>query len=181
MCKEQYAKIIDKTVFPGIQGGPLMHVIAAKAVALKEALRPEFKKYQKQIVRNARVLAYEFNKKGYRVVAGGTDTHLLLIDLRNKQVTGLEAEKTLEKAGITVNKNSIPYDPLKPFVTSGIRLGSPTLTSRGMKEKEMRKIVRMIDEVISHRNDEKHINKIGKEVTAFCKKFPLYTKRLKGQ
>ncbi|MCK5534367.1 serine hydroxymethyltransferase, partial [bacterium] len=180
MCKNEFARAIDRAVFPGLQGGPLMHVIAAKAVVLGEALKPEFKQYQEQIVINAKVLAREFEEKGYRIVAGGTDTHLFLIDLRNKGLTGLEAEKILGKAEITVNKNGIPFDPLKPAVTSGIRLGTPTLTTRGMKEKEMKEVAAMMDEALIHGSDEECLNTIKTRVKALCEKFPIYMERLKN-
>ncbi|MFB0527304.1 MAG: serine hydroxymethyltransferase, partial [bacterium] len=153
MCKKRYASLIDRNIFPGIQGGPLMHVIAAKAVAFKEALTPGFREYQAQIVKNARALAEGLIRKGFKVVSGGTDTHLMLVDLRNKRLTGDIAEEVLDQAGITVNKNSIPHDPEKPFVTSGIRLGTPALTTRGMKEEDMEKIAGLISDAIDHRYD----------------------------
>jgi glycine hydroxymethyltransferase len=162
-----------KIIFPGTQGGPLMHVIAAKAVAFGEALKPSFKKYQEQVMKNARAFASALEKKGFRIVSGGTDSHLFLVDLQSKGLTGKEAEEALDKAGITVNKNTIPYDPQKPFVTSGIRIGTPAITTRGMKEKEMIKIADWIDRSIQNRTDEKELAKISKEVATFCKKFPL--------
>ncbi len=180
MCKNEFARMIDRAVFPGLQGGPLMHVIAAKAVVLGEALKPEFKQYQQQIVKNAKVLAEEFENKGYRIVSGGTDTHLFLIDLRNKDLTGLEAEKILGEVGITVNKNGIPFDPLKPAVTSGIRLGTPTLTTRGMKEEEMKEVAVMVDEAFIRREDKEYLNSIKKRVKILCDKFPIYIERLKN-
>ncbi|MCK4533162.1 serine hydroxymethyltransferase [bacterium] len=180
MCKNEFARMIDRAVFPGLQGGPLMHVIAAKAVVLGEALKPEFRQYQQQIVNNAKVLAGEFEKKGYRIVSGGTDTHLFLIDLRNKDLTGLEAEKILGEVGITVNKNGIPFDPLKPAVTSGIRLGTPTLTTRGMKEEEMKEVAVMVDEAFIRREDKEYLNSIKKRVKILCEKFPIYIERLKN-
>lgn len=176
LCKKEFAKEIDKAVFPGIQGGPLMHVIAAKAVAFKEAMTPEFKEYQKQIVLNAKAMAEELMKLGYRLVSGGTDNHLMLVDLRDKGITGKEAEKALEEAGITVNKNAIPFDPQPPTVTSGIRIGTPALTTRGMKEDEMRYIARLIHEVLSNFKDEKIKEKVKKEVEELCKQFPIYRK-----
>jgi len=181
MCKKKYASLIDRNIFPGIQGGPLMHVIAAKAVALKEALTPEFKEYQAQIVKNARALAAGLMRRGFKIVSGGTDTHLMLVDLRNKRLTGDVAEKVLDQAGITVNKNSIPYDPEKPFVTSGIRLGTPALTTRGMKEEDMEKIAELITDALDHRDDEEYLASLRKEVGKLTKKFPLYSERLKKE
>lgn len=174
LCRKDFARRIDMTVFPGLQGGPLMHVIAAKAVSFKEALLPEFKKYQVQIIKNARVLSEELSKRGYRIVAGGTDNHLFMVDLRGKNITGKEAAHLLDTVKITVNKNLIPYDPQPPMVTSGLRIGSPALTTRGMKEKEMRKIAALIDEAITNRSDEKALNDVRKKVTDITKKFPLY-------
>jgi len=179
MCKKRYASVIDRNIFPGIQGGPLMHVIAAKAVAFKEALTPGFKKYQAQIVKNARALAEGLIRKGFKIVSGGTDTHLMLVDLRNKRLTGDVAEEVLDKAGITVNKNSIPHDPEKPFVTSGIRLGTPALTTRGMKEEDMEKTAALISDALEHRYDEDYLASLKKEVRKLTRKFPLYKKRLK--
>ena len=179
MCKEKYASIIDKTVFPGTQGGPLMHVIAAKAVAFGEALKPEFKKYQFQILKNARKLSDSLQENGFKIVSGGTDSHLLLIDLSPKKVTGFEVEKALDKAGITVNKNSIPYDTQKPFITSGIRLGTPAVTTRGMKEKEMQLIADFISEAVKHKDSDTALKKIKEKVKSLCKKFPIYKNRLK--
>lgn len=179
MCKKRYASVIDRNIFPGIQGGPLMHVIAAKAVAFKEALTPGFKKYQAQIVRNARVLAEGLIRRGFKIVSGGTDTHLMLVDLRNKRLTGDVAEEVLDKAGITVNKNSIPHDPEKPFVTSGIRLGTPALTTRGMKEEDMEKTAALILDALEHRYDEDYLASLKKEVRKLTRKFPLYKKRLR--
>lgn len=171
---EEIAKKIDRTIFPGIQGGPLMHIIAAKAVAFKEALSPEFKEYQKQVVKNAKAIADELVAGGLRIVSGGTDNHLMLVDLRAKGVTGKLAEEVLEKAGITCNKNAIPNDPEKPFITSGIRLGSPAMTTRGMKEEEARQIARMIIKVLENVNNEDKIAEVRKEVLDLTKKFPLY-------
>jgi glycine hydroxymethyltransferase len=178
MCKAKYAKDLDREVMPGIQGGPLMHVIAAKAVAFKEALEPSFKEYQHQIVRNAKALAGEMANLGYHVVSGGTDTHLMLISLLEKNLTGQTVEKELEKAGITVNKNTIPFDPQKPFITSGIRMGTPALTTRGMKEPEMEKIAILIDKVISNIGNAKIYAEVKEEVLKLCQKFPLYKERL---
>jgi len=179
MCKKRYASVIDRNIFPGIQGGPLMHVIAAKAVAFKEALTPGFRKYQAQIIKNARALAEGLIRKGFKIVSGGTDTHLMLVDLRNKRLTGDMAEEVLDKAGITVNKNSIPHDPEKPFVTSGIRLGTPALTTRGMKEEDMEKTAALISDALEHRYDEDYLASLKKEVRKLTRKFPLYKKRLK--
>lgn len=171
---EEIAKKIDKTIFPGIQGEPLVHIIAAKAVAFKEALQPEYKEYQKQVRKNAKAMADELVKGGLRIVSGGTDNHLMLVDLRQKNVTGKAAEEALEKAGITCNKNAIPNDPEKPFITSGVRLGTPAITARGMKEEEAREIARMIVKVLENINDEEKIAEVKKEVIELTKKFPLY-------
>jgi len=173
MCKEKYAKDIDTAVFPGTQGGPLMHVICAKAVALGEALKPEFKEYQKQVIKNAKHLADELKTHGLRIVSGGTDNHLMLVDLRSKNVTGKDAANTLHTAGITVNKNLIPFDPQSAFTTSGIRIGTPAVTTRGMKEQEMTNIAELIVKVISHIQDEALIKSVRKDVEKLCKKFPL--------
>ncbi len=174
MCRKEFAKKIDMEIFPGIQGGPLMHVVAAKAVCFKEALKPEFKKYQRQIVKNAKVFSAELSKLGYRMVSGGTDTHLFLVDLSNKGMSGKDAASVLDRAGITVNKNLIPFDTKPPFVTSGIRIGTPAVTTRGMKEQEMVKIARLIDTVLSDPASEKNIQAVRKEVSALVKRFPLY-------
>ena len=174
MCHEEFAQLIDKTVFPGIQGGPLMHVIAAKAVAFKEALTPQFKEYQKAIIDNAATMANTLVKNGFRLVSGGTDNHLMLVDLRNKSVTGKDAEAALEKAGITVNKNMSPFDPEKPFVASGIRIGTPAITTRGMGGSEMEHIGEMITKVIENRDDQQVIAQVRREVEELCTKFPLY-------
>lgn len=172
MCKEQYAKAIDKAVFPGMQGGPLMHVIAAKAVAFKEALSPEFKEYQRQVVKNAAVMADEFTKCGVRLVSGGTDNHLMLVDLRDKNMTGKELEKMLDEVNITVNKNTIPFEETSPFVTSGIRLGTPSITSRGFTEEDARTIARLITKIIDER--EAAFETVRAEVKKLCDKHPLY-------
>ena len=172
MCKEQWGKAIDKAVFPGTQGGPLMHIIAAKAVAFKEALSPEFKVYQKQIVNNAAAMADEFKKLGVKMVSGGTDNHLILLNLSDKGITGKELEKRLDEVLITVNKNAVPFDTQKPFVTSGIRVGTPAMTSRGMKENEARTIARLIARVIEER--EGAFEYVTAEVAKLCKSFPLY-------
>lgn len=174
LCKQEYAKAIDKAIFPGIQGGPLMHVIAAKAVAFKEALDPSFKEYQGQIIKNAAVLAEELMKRGFRLVSGGTDNHLMLLDLRNKDITGKDAENLLDDAGVTVNKNTIPFDPQSPFVTSGLRIGTPAVTARGMKEEDMKKIAEIIDLVITNKNDETSIEKARRLVDDLTASYPLY-------
>jgi len=176
-CKEQFAKALDKIVFPGIQGGPLMHVIAAKAVCFQEALQPAFKEYQQQIVSNAKALCETIASRGFRIVSGGTDNHLMLVDVFSKNVTGKQAEKSLERAGITVNKNAIPFDPNPPMVASGIRVGTPAVTTRGMKEPEMRKIGGWIAEVLSDLENEALLARIRKEVTALTEEFPLYEGR----
>ena len=174
LCKQKYAAAIDKSVFPGIQGGPLMHVIAAKAVALKEALTPEFKEYQEQVVKNAKALAGALTKRNFNLVSGGTDNHLMLVDLRNKEVTGKQAEKTLDKVGVTVNKNTIPFDPQGPSITSGIRIGTPAATSRGMKEEAMEKVAEIIDISLAHSEDEVYLAKAKNMVRELCNEHPLY-------
>ena len=178
MCKEKYAKELDKVVMPGIQGGPLMHVIAAKAVAFKEALKPEFKEYQRQIVKNAKTLAEELKRYGYHVVSEGTDTHLLLLSFIERGLTGKEIEKALELSGITVNKNTVPFDPQTPFVTSGIRIGTPAVTTRGMKEQQMKKIAKFIDQVISNLGNQSVYLETERQVLKLCQEFPLYQERL---
>ncbi len=172
MCKEQYAKAIDKAVFPGSQGGPLMHVIAAKAVAFKEALSPEFEEYQKQIVKNAAAMAKRFLENGIKLVSGGTDNHLMLIDLRGNGLTGKELEALLDRAHITANKNSVPFETASPFITSGLRVGTPAMTSRGMGEKEAALIADLITEIIQKREDA--VEKVAKTVRELTVKFPLY-------
>ena len=174
LSKGAYARSIDRTNFPGNQGGPLMHAIAGKAVCFKEALSPKFKEYQVQVLKNARKLARELQGRGYRIVSGGTDCHLLSLDLRAKNITGLEAEKALDKAGITVNKNTIPFDPQKPMVTSGIRIGSPAVTTRGMKEKQMVLIAGLLDDAIAHKSDDKALKGIKEQVKKLCDGFPMY-------
>ncbi len=174
MCKEEFAKKINSEVFPGIQGGPLMHVIAGKAVAFQEALQPEFITYQEDVVKNAKRLSEELLERGYRLVSGGTDNHLLLVDLSDKGITGKDAEKCLDKAGITVNKNLIPFDEKSPFVTSGIRLGTPAATTRGMGENEMARIAEFMDKAMAACEDEEKLAAIHEEVTEFLKAFPLY-------
>jgi glycine hydroxymethyltransferase len=171
LCQEEYAQKIDKTIFPGIQGGPLMHVIAAKAVCFKQAMTAEFQEYQKQVIKNAKELANQLIKLGYNLVSGGTDNHLILVDLRNKGITGKQAEKALEEAGITVNKNAIPFDPQKPMITSGIRIGTPAVTTRGMKEKEMAVIAKMMDKVLSNTENQQVKEEIKIEVENINKKF----------
>ena len=174
LCKESLAKAINSAVFPGVQGGPLMHVIAAKAVCFGEALTPQFKAYQHQVVLNAKALAAALKKLGYRLVAGGTDCHVMCLDLRSKNLTGKVAEAALDKAGITANKNTIPFDPEKPFVTSGLRIGTPAVTTRGMKEADMEKVAELIDRAITHHTDEAYLSVEAKEVEKFLEDFPLY-------
>lgn len=174
MCKEQYAKALNKAIFPGLQGGPLMHIIAAKAVAFKEALQPEFKDYQKRVIENAQALAKALIAKGFRLVSGGTDNHLMLVDLRSKNITGKAAEKALDKAGITANKNTIPNDPASPFVTSGLRLGTPAVTTRGMTPDVMKNIAEFIDRAVSDPENEENLAKIKSDVLEVCNNFPFY-------
>ena len=179
MCREKFGKDIDMQVFPGLQGGPLMHVVAAKAVCFKEASRPEFKTYQKRILKNAKAFSDEMAKLGYRIVAGGTDTHLFLVDLSDKNITGKDAAGVLDKAGITVNKNMIPYDKKPAYVASGIRIGTPAVTTRGMNEAEMRHIARLIDRVLREPASEKAAKAVKGEVARLVKKFPLYKELIK--
>ena len=175
LCRDaEFGKQFNKAIFPGIQGGPLMHVIAAKAVAFKEALSDEFKVYQQQVLDNAKALADELVKKGFRIVSGGTDNHLMLVDLRSKNITGKEAQFLLDEIGITANRNTIPFEPLSPFVTSGIRLGTPALTTRGLKEEDIREVADIIADVIENREDSAVIEEAKAKVQAICKKFPLY-------
>ncbi|WP_317302373.1 serine hydroxymethyltransferase [Acidaminococcus timonensis] len=174
LCPEKYAKQVDKAVFPGTQGGPLMHIIAAKAVALGEALKPEFKEYQKQIIKNAAAMADELTKQGLRLVSGGTDNHLVLVDTRSKNLTGKDAEHMLDAIGITCNKNTIPNDPESPFVTSGIRLGAPAATTRGFKEDDFREAARIIGLVLSNPGREEAQKEAAGRVAALCEKYPLY-------
>ena len=174
LSREENGKKINSTIFPGIQGGPLMHIIAAKAVAFGEALRPEFREYQQQVVANARVLADELVAGGYDLVSGGTDNHLVLMDLTSKNITGKDAELALDKAGITVNKNTVPFETRSPFVTSGIRLGTPALTIRGMREAEIKKIAAWIMASLENINNETVLNEISKEIAAFAGDFPLF-------
>jgi glycine hydroxymethyltransferase len=174
LCKEQHVAAINKAMFPGTQGGPLEHVIAAKAVALKEALDPSFKVYSRQIVANAQALAKALMSRGYQLVSGGTDNHLMLVDLRNKNLTGKVAEKALDVAGITVNKNTVPKETQSPFVTSGIRIGTPAVTTRGMKEPEMEQIAALIDRVLMAPDDAALAGRVKDEVRALAGRFPLY-------
>jgi len=174
LCKEKYAKDVNKKIFPGIQGGPLMHVIAAKAVAFKEALVPNFISYQKQVISNAKHLSEYLASAGFKIVSGGTDTHLILVDLSNKNITGKAAEEALDLAGITVNKNTVPFETRSPFVTSGIRIGTPALTTRGMKNREMGMIADMIVQTMEHIDEPVFHNKTRKNIREFCEQFPLY-------
>jgi glycine hydroxymethyltransferase len=178
MCKEQFAKDLDRNLFPGIQGGPLVHIIAAKAVSFKEALQPEFKAYQQQILRNAKALAQAIGEAGFRIVSGGTDNHVFLIDVFSKGVTGKDAEKALEAALITVNKNTIPFDTNPPLKASGIRVGSPALTTRGMGEVEMFQIARMVADVLQSPEDESARRRVKEQVKELTARFPLYVNRL---
>ncbi|AGL03841.1 serine hydroxymethyltransferase [Desulfoscipio gibsoniae] len=174
LSKEKYGAALDKAVFPGIQGGPLMHVIAAKAVAFGEALQPGFKEYQQQIVKNARALAEALSQRGFELISGGTDNHMILVDLRNKQVTGREAEQTLDEVGVTVNKNAIPFDPQPPMTTSGIRVGTPAVTTRGLKEAEMAEVAEIIHLALSFGGDEGRRAQAGAMAADLCRRFPLY-------
>lgn len=179
LCTEEWAKKINSNIFPGIQGGPLMHVIAAKAVAFKEALLPEFKEYAAQVVKNAQALAGGLVEKGYKLVSGGTDNHLMLVDFTGTEITGKVAERALEDAGITVNKNAVPDDPRSPFVTSGIRIGTPATTTRGLKEPEMLQVAEWIDRALQNIDNGAELAKIRAEVKELCLRFPLYAHRLK--
>ena len=178
MCQAPYAKILNSRVFPGMQGGPLMHIIAAKAVALKEALSPEFADYQRRILKNAQAMAAQLMDEGFRLVSGGTDNHLMLVDLTSKGVTGKDAQEALDRASITVNKNGIPFDTQGPMVTSGIRIGTPALTTRGMAEEEMRLIASLIADVIRNISDEQKIQAVAGKVKELCARFPLYAARI---
>jgi glycine hydroxymethyltransferase len=180
-CQKEFASAIDRAIFPGIQGGPLLHVIAAKAVALREAMTREFVDYQKQVVKNAKVLGESLRSRGYRLVSGGTDNHLLLVDLRKAGITGKEAEKILDEVGITVNKNTIPFDEEKPAVTSGIRIGTPACTTRGMKEREMEIIAECMDKALRGRDDSRILNQVKSQVRELCQKFPLYPEITNGE
>jgi glycine hydroxymethyltransferase len=178
LCREPFAKTLNSNIFPGIQGGPLMHVIAAKAVAFKEALQPEFKVYARQVVNNARALAEGLVERGYNLVSGGTDNHLMLVDLSGTELTGKLAEETLEHAGITVNKNAVPFDTRSPFVTSGFRIGTPATTTRGLKEAEMKQVAGWIDRALNNVGQHDELTRIRGEVRELCKQFPLYPQRL---
>ena len=173
MCEEKFAKQIDSTMFPGVQGGPLMHVIAAKAVCFHEALQPQFREYQRQVVLNAKALAAGLAKHGYRIVSGGTDNHLMLVDLRPKDLNGKEAQETLDRAGITVNKNAIPFDTSSPFKPGGIRVGTPAVTTRGMEEEEMLEIADLMAEALTNRTDESALDRVREKVRELTRKFPL--------
>jgi glycine hydroxymethyltransferase len=181
LCRGEYAKTLNSNIFPGIQGGPLMHVIAAKAVSFKEALTPEFKVYQEQIVKNARTLAAELLERGFRLVSGGTDNHLMLVDLSATELTGKVAEEALDKAGITVNKNTVPYETRSPFVTSGFRIGTPAATTHGLKEAEMKEVAGFIEEVLANVNNEARLAEIKERVNAMMRCFPLYAHRLRKE
>ena len=170
----EFGQQFNKAIFPGIQGGPLMHVIAAKAVALHEALQPAFKEYARQVVKNAKTLAAALQEKGFRIVSGGTDNHLMLVDLRSKNITGKEAQNLLDGVGITANRNTIPFEPLSPFVTSGLRLGSPALTTRGFKEEDMKEVAAIIALVLDNPEDEAAKEQAVGRVDALCRKYPLY-------
>lgn len=174
MCKAEHAKAVDKIIFPGLQGGPLMHVIAAKAVAFKEALSPSFKRYQQQVIANARALAQGLVDRGYKIVSGGTDTHLFLVNLTNKGITGKEADAALDAAGIIVNKNAVPYDEKPPSVASGIRLGTPIVSTRGMREADMKEIVALIDRVLQHRHDATVLEEVRAQAKVLCNRFPIF-------
>jgi glycine hydroxymethyltransferase len=178
LCREQYAKEIDKSLFPGVQGGPLMHIIAAKAVCFKEAMEPSFVAYQKQTLANAQALARSLTSHGYRLVSGGTDNHLMLVDVFSKGVTGKVAEASLGKAGITVNKNAIPFDQNPPMVASGIRVGTPALTTRGMRETEMEQIAALMARVLAAPDDDRVLGMVKTEVEQLCRRFPLYDSQL---
>jgi glycine hydroxymethyltransferase len=174
LCKEKYAKEINRAVFPGIQGGPLMHIIAGKAVAFKEALEPNFKLYSEQVVKNAKFMAQKLSEKGYRIISGGTDNHLFLVDVKKKGLTGKEAERILDEVGITVNKNTIPFETESPFITSGIRIGTPAVTTRGMKENEMAIIADIIGNVLEDTNNGSIYKESQQQINALCREFPLY-------
>ncbi|HAU31433.1 MAG: Serine hydroxymethyltransferase [Desulfotomaculum sp. 46_296] len=176
LCREEFATKINRALFPGIQGGPLMHVIAAKAVALWEAMQPEFVTYQRQVVKNARSLAEALLQKGFNLVGGGTDTHLILVDLRSKDITGAQAEEVLDRVGITVNKNAIPFDPRPPAIASGIRIGTPAVTTRGLDETDMQQVAEVISQAINNRDDEEKLRQCSEVVRDLCIKYPLYEK-----
>lgn len=172
--RKMMSELIDSMVIPGIQGGPLMHVIAAKAVAFGENLQPQYQTYAEQIIKNAHTLASSLTRRGYNIISGGTDNHLMLIDLRNKNLNGKESQEALDLAGITVNKNAVPFDDKSPLITSGIRIGTPAITTRGMKEPEMEIIAEFIDRVLNNRTDNKLLKQVSEEVKTFCEGFPLY-------
>ncbi len=180
LCKQSFAKEIDKLTFPGTQGGPLVHTIAAKAVCFKEAMEPSFKEYQTQVAANAKALANAISREGFRIVAGGTDNHVFLVEVHSRGITGSDAEKALDRAGITVNKNSIPFDPLPPMKGGGIRLGSPSVTTRGMKEQEMGSIAKWVAEILLHVGDTAVEQRVRKEVADLAARFPIYQSRLRG-
>ena len=180
LCREEHAKALDSRVFPGMQGGPLMHVVAAKAVALKEAATEEFAAYQRQIVANAKALADALTARGFRLVSGGTDNHVMLLDLRDSETTGKLAQETLERAGITANRNTVPFDRRSPFVTSGVRIGTPAVTTRGMKEPEMRVIAELIQRALAKVGDERGLDAVAAQVRALCERFPVYRRNGDG-
>jgi glycine hydroxymethyltransferase len=180
LCRSAFAKEIDRLTFPGTQGGPLVHTIAAKAVCLKEAMEPSFQEYQKQVVANAKAMAAAVAKQGFRLVSGGTDNHLFLIEVHSRGITGSDAEKALDRAGITVNKNAIPFDPLPPLKAGGIRLGSPSVTTRGMKEPEMELIGGWIGEILNHMGDSALEQRVRQQVVELAARFPIYESRLRG-
>jgi glycine hydroxymethyltransferase len=174
LCKEKYAKDLDRAAFPGVQGGPLVHIIAAKAVAFLEALQPEFKEYQTQIVKNAKALAAAVAETGFRIVSGGTDNHLFMTDVFSKGITGKDGQNMLEAANITVNKNTIPFDTQKPMVASGIRIGTPAITTRGLREPEMKTVANLIARVLDSKGDDAVIQEVKRDVKALCDRFPIY-------
>jgi glycine hydroxymethyltransferase len=180
LCREKYAKDVDRNLFPGGQGGPLMHIIAAKAVCLKEAMEPEFREYQKQIVANAKALAAGLTKRGFRIISGGTDNHLFLLEIHSRGITGTQAQPAFDRAGITINKNAIPFDPLPPMKAGGLRMGTPAVTTRGMREPEMEKIAGWIAEILEHLGDPATEQRIRAEVAALAARFPLYARRLEA-
>jgi glycine hydroxymethyltransferase len=180
LCREKYAKDLDRVTFPGVQGGPLEHIIAAKAVCLKEAAAPDFRAYQQQVVANAKALAAGLSARGFRIVTGGTDNHLMLVDMHSRGITGRDAELALERSGMTVNKNAIPFDPLPPMKAGGIRIGTPAVTTRGMREPEMEKIATWIAEALTHLGDASIEQRVRAEVASLAARFPLYARRLEA-
>ena len=180
LCREEYAKKLNSAIFPGIQGGPLMHIIAAKAVALKEAMNPSFKEYQKQVLSNAQAMAKTLTERGYRLVSGGTDNHLMLLNLKDSTLTGKDGEAALERVGITVNKNTVPFETRSPFITSGVRIGTPAVTTRGMKEPEMKQIAGWISDVLASPEDEAVCKRVSSQIRELCDSFPLYAGRLEA-